>query len=140
MLSVERLVSAGRIEALHGVSLEVQDADVVALIGANGAGKTTVLRAISGVQIVTAGSIRFFDKPLLPVATRSTGKHLEINDGVENPVDHDRVMVRRGAVVEDFPSAPLPIVPMLLSWESYPERDRSGHPGRSKSACGLSWL
>ncbi len=65
MLSVEYLASAyGRIEALHGVSLEVQAGEIVALIGANGAGKTTLMRAISGVQTITAGSIRFEDKPV----------------------------------------------------------------------------
>jgi branched-chain amino acid transport system ATP-binding protein len=65
MLSVEYLASAyGRIEALHGVSLEVLAGEIVALIGANGAGKTTLMRAISGVQTITAGSIRFEDKPV----------------------------------------------------------------------------
>ncbi len=65
MLSVEKLASGyGRIEALHGVSLDVHAGEIVALIGANGAGKTTLLRAISGVQTVTAGSIRFEDKPV----------------------------------------------------------------------------
>jgi branched-chain amino acid transport system ATP-binding protein len=49
----------GRIQALHGVSLNVDEGEVVALIGANGAGKTTVMRAISGLRPVAAGRIRF---------------------------------------------------------------------------------
>jgi branched-chain amino acid transport system ATP-binding protein len=60
VLSVENLASAyGRIEALHGVSIEVAEGEIVTLIGANGAGKTTLLRAISGVQPITRGTIRF---------------------------------------------------------------------------------
>jgi branched-chain amino acid transport system ATP-binding protein len=59
LLSIDNLRSAyGRIEALHGVSLEVRSGEIVSLIGANGAGKTTLLCAISGVQPITAGSIR----------------------------------------------------------------------------------
>lgn len=49
----------GRIEALHGISLEVGQGEIVALIGANGAGKTTTMRAISGLRPVAKGSILF---------------------------------------------------------------------------------
>jgi branched-chain amino acid transport system ATP-binding protein len=63
MLSIENLASAyGRIEVLHAVSLDVRAGEIVALLGANGAGKTTLMRTISGVQTVTAGSIRFKNK------------------------------------------------------------------------------
>jgi branched-chain amino acid transport system ATP-binding protein len=65
VLSVDNLRSAyGRIEALHGISIEVSEGEIVTLIGANGAGKTTLLRAISGVQPMTKGSIRFAGKLL----------------------------------------------------------------------------
>ncbi len=61
LLSVNGLESAyGRIKALKGVTLEVRRGETVALVGANGAGKTTFLRTLSGVQPMTAGSI-FFD-------------------------------------------------------------------------------
>jgi branched-chain amino acid transport system ATP-binding protein len=56
LLQVENVKSSyGRIEALHGVSLEVMTGEIVALLGANGAGKTTLIRAISGVQPVSSG-------------------------------------------------------------------------------------
>jgi len=60
VLSVENLRSSyGRIEALHGVSIEVAAGEIVTLVGANVAGKTTLLRAISGVQPISAGHVRF---------------------------------------------------------------------------------
>src|SRR5688572_17423903 len=49
----------GRIQALHGISLYVNEGEIVALIGANGAGKTTTMRAVSGLRPVATGSIRF---------------------------------------------------------------------------------
>ena len=48
-----------RLEILHGLSLHVDQGEIVSLIGANGAGKTTTLRAIAGLVDVTGGRIRF---------------------------------------------------------------------------------
>lgn len=60
MLKVNNLaVSYGAIKAIHGVSLEVHDGEVVSLIGANGAGKTTILRTISGLKKADEGEILF---------------------------------------------------------------------------------
>ncbi len=61
MLSIRNLrVRYGPIEALHDVSLEVNEGEVVTLIGSNGAGKTTTLGAVSGLLPLAGGTI-FFD-------------------------------------------------------------------------------
>ncbi len=52
----------GPIQALHGISLEVQAGEIAAIIGANGAGKTTTLRAISGLIRSREESIYFEGK------------------------------------------------------------------------------
>ncbi|MBS0191039.1 MAG: ABC transporter ATP-binding protein [Phycisphaerales bacterium] len=60
MLVVENLqVSYGAIRALHGISLRVDQGEVVTLIGCNGAGKTTTLRAISGIVRSSGGKVSF---------------------------------------------------------------------------------
>ncbi len=60
MLSVENLhVAYGAIKALHGVSLKVPQGSIVTLIGANGAGKSTTLRALSGLVKPSSGSILY---------------------------------------------------------------------------------
>ena len=60
MLKVENLkVRFGQIEALKGISFEVNQGEIVALIGSNGAGKTTTLRTISGLETPTEGTILF---------------------------------------------------------------------------------
>jgi len=57
--------SYGRIRALQGISLHVNEGEIVTLIGGNGAGKTTTLRAISGLVKPTKGAIRFSGEDLL---------------------------------------------------------------------------
>jgi branched-chain amino acid transport system ATP-binding protein len=60
LLSVENLhVAYGAIKALHGVSLKVPQGSIVTLIGANGAGKSTTLRALSGLVKPSSGSILY---------------------------------------------------------------------------------
>jgi branched-chain amino acid transport system ATP-binding protein len=60
MLVLEDLdVAYGHIQALHGVSLHVEEGEIVTLIGSNGAGKTTTLRAISGLLAPRRGRILF---------------------------------------------------------------------------------
>ncbi|MEJ8278028.1 ABC transporter ATP-binding protein [Pseudonocardia spirodelae] len=49
----------GRIQALHEISLTVEEGEVVTLIGANGAGKTTTMRAVSGLRPLSAGTLTF---------------------------------------------------------------------------------
>jgi branched-chain amino acid transport system ATP-binding protein len=52
-------VHYGKIEAIRGISVEVDEGEIVTLIGANGAGKSTTLKTISGVRTVSQGEIRF---------------------------------------------------------------------------------
>ena len=59
MLKIERLhVAYGGIQALRGISMEVPDGQIVTLIGANGAGKSTTLRTITGLVKAQSGSIQ----------------------------------------------------------------------------------
>ena len=65
MLKVTALkVAYGGIQAVKGVSFEVHQGELVSLIGANGAGKSTTLKAITGTQAVADGSIEFMGQPL----------------------------------------------------------------------------
>ncbi len=65
MLKIEKLfVSYGAIEALHGISLEINEKEIVTIIGANGAGKSTLLKTISGLLKPRSGKITFFGKQI----------------------------------------------------------------------------
>jgi branched-chain amino acid transport system ATP-binding protein len=69
LLEIDNIVVRyGRITALDGVSLHVEEGEIVTLIGANGAGKTTTLRSISGLLRPVSGSIRFRGKEITRVS------------------------------------------------------------------------
>ena len=75
MLEIENLVvNYGAICALHGISLKVQQGDIVTLIGANGAGKTTLLRTVSGLVKPKSGQIRYAGQSLTNLAAHETVK------------------------------------------------------------------
>lgn len=71
MLEVKDLhVHYGVIEALKGVSLKVEEGQIVSLIGANGAGKTSLLQAISGIVKKSGGDVMFLDSSIYKTAPR----------------------------------------------------------------------
>ena len=60
LLEVENLhVRYGNVEALHGINLQIRQGEIVTILGANGAGRTTTLHAISGLLRPSQGEIRF---------------------------------------------------------------------------------
>lgn len=70
VLAIENLhVSMGVQEILRGVDLSVGEGEIVAVLGANGVGKTTLMRAISGVYRVTSGHIRFSGEEITNLAS-----------------------------------------------------------------------
>ena len=71
MLKVKNLsVHYGMIQAIKDISFEVNEGEIVPLIGANGAGKSTILRTISGLVKPSSGEIEYLGKPIHNVATR----------------------------------------------------------------------
>lgn len=70
ILSIENLsVSYGRIAAVRNVSLEARQGEIVGLVGANGAGKSTIMKAALGVQRASAGRVRFLGQDVTDVST-----------------------------------------------------------------------
>jgi len=97
VLEVQKIdVFYGRIQALRGVSLHVEEGEIVTLIGANGAGKTTTLRAISGLTAARAGHVRLRSEDVT---------HLQAEDIVAKGVGHapeGRRIFSRMSVMENL--------------------------------------
>ena len=70
MLEVRDLeVSYGKLRAVQGVSLDVDEGEIVALIGANGAGKSSTMHAICGIERPSGGEIRFLGENVAGLAS-----------------------------------------------------------------------
>ncbi|MCP4517183.1 MAG: ATP-binding cassette domain-containing protein, partial [Delftia sp.] len=75
LLSVEGIhAHYGKSHVLQGVSLQVQDGELVTLLGRNGAGKTTTLKSIAGVMQPSQGQIRFGGEPVHRLATHQVAQ------------------------------------------------------------------
>ncbi|MDD6160250.1 MAG: ABC transporter ATP-binding protein [Oscillospiraceae bacterium] len=91
LLSVNDInVSYGAIHAIKGVSFEVGEGEIVTLIGANGAGKSTILKTVSGLLHPKTGSVDFLGKRLNGVAP-----HKIVAGGLAHVPEGRRVFLRR---------------------------------------------
>jgi len=111
LLSIRDLVvHYGVVRALSGISLEVPEGRIVALIGANGAGKSTTLRAISGLVRPTSGSVEFQGRSIaglpshqivaLGVAQAPEGRGIFLNLTVRENLDLGAYLRRDRAAVD----------------------------------------
>ena len=85
------VVRYGEIEALRGVSIAVDEGQVVTLLGANGAGKSTTLRAISGLAKPASGEILFDGKPIAGPNTPTLGPEAIVRLGISHVPEGRRV-------------------------------------------------
>ena len=136
MLKVDALkVAYGRVEALHGVSIEVAQGDIVTIIGSNGAGKSTLLRAICGVLTPSAGTIRFDGDDVTALSSPSMirrgvamvpeGRHVFAELTVKENLELGAYYRRDMANVRSDLERVLALFPIL--------RERLQHPGGSLS-------
>ena len=97
MLAVDDVFSGyGKSQVLHGVSLSVNEGEIVALIGANGAGKSTLLKTISGLVQAQSGIIRFQNTEI-----QNLSAHRIVESGVSQ-VAEGRAMLKRMTVLENL--------------------------------------
>jgi branched-chain amino acid transport system ATP-binding protein len=102
----------GNIEALKGITLEVEEGEIVTLIGSNGAGKSTTLRSISGLNPPREGSIRFEGEEIaetapqdivrLGISQSPEGRHVFQRMTVRENLDLGAYLRRDGRIDEDL--------------------------------------
>ena len=102
----------GNIEALKGISLEVEEGEIVTLIGSNGAGKSTTLRSISGLTAPREGSVKFEDREIgetapqdivrMGISLSPEGRHCFARMTVRENLDLGAYLRRDGDVNSDM--------------------------------------
>jgi branched-chain amino acid transport system ATP-binding protein len=125
----------GRIEALKGVSLSVEEGEVVTLIGSNGAGKSTTLRSITGLTPASSGSISFEGEDITRVpaqvvvargiALSPEGRHCFARMTVRENLDMGAYCRRGPEIAEDLDRV-FSLVPRLQERESQKAGTMSG--------------
>jgi branched-chain amino acid transport system ATP-binding protein len=135
MLRVENLnVSYGKIRAVQGVDLEVKTGEIVALIGANGAGKSSTLRAICGIEKIAEGTVSFKGEDIT-----SLSSHVVLAKGIAQ-VPEGRMIFGNLSIEENLRLGALRRKPEEISdaiaqvVELFPQlRDRLSEPGSALS-------
>ena len=113
MLKIQDLsVHYGMIQAVHNVSFEVKQGEIVSLIGANGAGKTTILRTISGLVRPSSGQIIFEGKNIEKAAPQKIvadglsqvpeGRHVFSGLTVQENLDMGAFLRKDSTLKDDF--------------------------------------
>ena len=125
----------GNIEALKGVSLTVEEGEVVTLIGSNGAGKSTTLRSISGLTPPRTGAIRFHGRDIskmpaqeivgLGISQSPEGRHCFQRMTVRENLELGAFLRRDGRIVEDLDRV-FDLFPRLKERESQKAGTMSG--------------
>src|SRR5215212_9962385 len=102
----------GSIEALKGISFKVEEGEVVTMIGSNGAGKSTTLRAISGLTPPTSGSITFDGREIgglpaqeivrLGISQAPEGRHCFVRMSVRENLELGAYLRRGAAIAGDL--------------------------------------
>ena len=131
----------GNIEALKGISLDVEEGEVVTLIGSNGAGKSTTLRSISGLTPPRTGTIRFDGHDIsgtapqdivqLGISQSPEGRHCFQRMSVRENLELGAYLRRNRAEINEDMERVFSLFPRLQERES----QKAGHSGDASQAA-----
>ena len=145
MLKIDNLcISYGEMEALHAVCLQVNRGEVVSIVGSNGAGKTNLLRSISGLLWVSSGRIPFLDVDItsmrpdrivsMGLCQVPEGRHLFPTLSIYDNLGMGAYLRIRGRSRAEFEKA-LHFVFKLFPILEKRKREKGGHSVEERNRC-----